>query len=128
ACSAGPTALAPVVSPPPSTGSAASSRPWDQPPPLLLPCHHSVRRSGVRAFRRPGPAKSRANPTRSILNARMPECLNAWLVSSSCDELFGLLDLAVLPLVVGDGRLDGVLSQDRAVDLHWREAQLVHDV
>src|SRR6476660_871085 len=35
---------------------------------------------------------------------------------------------SVLVLVVGQGRLDGVLGQNRAVDLDRRQLQLVHDV
>src|SRR5262245_20489579 len=38
------------------------------------------------------------------------------------------LPLRPLLLEVSDGSLDGVLGQDRAVDLHRRQLQLVHDV
>src|ERR1700722_7364198 len=33
-----------------------------------------------------------------------------------------------LLLPVRDGRLDGVLGEDRAVNLHWRKAQFAHDI
>src|SRR5438132_1562914 len=49
-------------------------------------------------------------------------------VRAGLGRLFLFLQLGLLLLVVLDGRLDGVLRQDRAVNLDRRQAQLLDDL
>src|SRR6516165_3673292 len=51
------------------------------------------------------------------------------MIRSAClAPLLGRLDALVLLAIVADGRLDGILGQDRAMDLHRRQREVLRDL
>src|SRR5919109_4985477 len=89
----------------------------------------------------PPPLTPRRTPLWAFVCGRLASCALTcfaapgvtWMLKSAIDPLLlGLLlgrgGQPLLLLPVGDGRLDGVLGQHRAVDLHRRERQLLRDL
>src|SRR4051812_34820563 len=77
-------------------------------------------------------------PTRRPLGGTA-RCAAALLISATARSVTAMAMIVASPpasgaprrplgLVIGDGALDGVLGQDRAVDLHRRQVQLLDDL